>query len=99
MNMDWVIEANSISADLLRPDLNIYIDISPEVSMNRITKGRSQTELYETLDNLKNVREKYLEAFERLQSSEHIFMTAGNRNSEAIAVDIWQKVNSLAGTY
>src|SRR5687768_16155904 len=52
MSMDWVIEANSLSADLLRPDLNIYIDISPEVSMKRLNNGRSSTELYETTEKI-----------------------------------------------
>lgn len=97
ISMDWVIEANSLSADLLRPDVNIYIDISPEVSMMRINKGRSSTELYETLDNLKNVRDKYLEAFEKLGSEEKIFTTDGNRAPELVAADIWKEISSIAG--
>ena len=95
MSLDWVIEANSLSADLLRPDLNIYIDISPEISMERLTKGRSSIELYETSENLRKVREKYLEAFEQLKLKEHIFVTDGNRSAEAIASDIWQKISHL----
>ena len=39
MSMEWVIAANAQSAGLLRPDLNIYIDIHPEVSMSRLTKA------------------------------------------------------------
>src|ERR1700710_1612537 len=58
MDLNWVIEANSLSAQLLRPDLNIYIDISPEISIERINKGRTSVELYETVGNLKNVRAK-----------------------------------------
>lgn len=95
MSMDWVIEANSLSADLLRPDLTIYIDISPEESMSRIKKGRNSTELYETLDNLRNVRAKYLEAFGLLKSKEHVFITDGNRVSENIANDIWDAVSHV----
>ena len=66
MDIDWVINANSLSADLLRPDLNIYIDISPEESMKRLNKGRATIELYESIENLKKVKEKYFEAFELL---------------------------------
>ncbi len=40
MPMDWVIAANSICAGILRPDLNIYINVSPEVSMQRINANR-----------------------------------------------------------
>ncbi|WP_118972978.1 dTMP kinase [Taibaiella koreensis] len=97
MSMDWVIAANALCADLLRPDLNIYIDMPPEASMERISKGRNSTELYETLDNLKQVRDKYLEAFGKEKDREKIFITDGNRPAEAVAEDVLAAVNHLAG--
>lgn len=96
MPLDWVIEANSLSAELLRPDLNIYIDISPDISMERLTNGRSSIELYETKGNLKNVREKYLEAIELLKSKENFFITDGNRKVDSIASDIWDEVSKYS---
>lgn len=96
MPLDWVIEANSLSADLLRPDLNIYIDISPDISMKRLANGRSLIELYETKENLKNVRDKYIEAIELLKSKENIFITDGNRKAESIATDIWDEVSNIS---
>jgi len=93
MSLDWVIEANSLSAKLLRPDLNIYIDVSPDISITRIRNGRSSTELYETRENLQQVRDKYMEAFEKLKLEEAIFITDGNRTAELIAKDIWQEVS------
>lgn len=96
MSLDWVIEANSLSADLLRPDLNIYIDISADVSMMRLTNGRSSMELYETIENLRNVRDKYLEAIEQLKFKENIFMIDGNRSPELIAADIWNEISHIA---
>ena len=98
MSLDWVIEANSLSADLLRPDLNIYIDISPDISMKRLTSGRSSIELYETTENLRNVRDKYLEAIEQLKFKENIFITDGNRSAESIASDIWNEVSHISIT-
>jgi len=96
MPLDWVIEANSLGAGLLRPDLNIYIDISPDISMRRLTNGRSSIELYETKENLRNVRDKYLEAFEQLKFKENIFITDGNRSAELIASDIWNEVAQIS---
>ncbi|HMK27033.1 MAG TPA: dTMP kinase, partial [Chitinophagaceae bacterium] len=93
MSLDWVIEANSLSADLLRPDLNIYIDVSPDISITRINSGRSSTELYETKENLQQVRDKYMEAFDKLRPEEAIFITDGNRPAELIAKDIWQEIS------
>ncbi len=94
--LDWVIEANSLSAELIRPDINIYIDIAPEISMKRLNKGRTSLELYETAENLKNVRDIYFKSFELLKSQENIFITDGNRSSEIIALDVWTEVSKLA---
>ncbi|MFI5185960.1 MAG: dTMP kinase [Chitinophagales bacterium] len=96
MAMDWVIQANSLSADLLRPDLNVYIDISPDLSMKRLNKGRNTIELYESIENLKKVREKYFEAFELFEGKENVFITDGNRSRQEIANDIWQEVSRIA---
>jgi len=96
MPMDWVIAANSLSAGLLRPDVNIYIDIAPEISIARLSKGRSSMELYETLENLIKVRNKYFQVFEQLKSEEKIFITDGNRLPELIAEDIWNEILKLA---
>jgi dTMP kinase len=93
MSMDWVIGANSLSVGLLRPDLNIYIDILPDIAITRIHNGRSSTQLYETKENLQQVRDKYFEAFEKLRLEEAIFVTDGNRSAELIAKDIWQEIS------
>jgi dTMP kinase len=95
MPLDWVIEANRLSAELLRPDLNIYIDISPEIGMKRLTNQRNSIELYENLEFLDSVREKYLESIKHLNNIENVFVTSGNREEAEIAQDIWQEVSQL----
>jgi dTMP kinase len=98
MDINWVIHANSLSADLLRPDLNIYIDISPEESMKRLNKGRDSIELYESTENLKKVKEKYFEAFEKLGDQEKISIIGGERPEKEISNDIWKEVSKLVGS-
>ncbi len=95
MPLDWVIQANALSAELLRPDLNIFIDISVEESMKRISKGRDSIELYETKENLANVKKIYLKAFEKLKQVEKICTINGERNEEEIALEVWENVLKL----
>ncbi|MEM9275316.1 MAG: dTMP kinase [Cyanobacteria bacterium P01_F01_bin.143] len=45
------------------PDLAIYLDIPPEVSLSRI-KNRSLKEIYETKDKLSKVRKNYQKIFD-----------------------------------
>ncbi|MBR6380610.1 MAG: dTMP kinase [Lachnospiraceae bacterium] len=93
--MDWVIECNREAADLLRPDLTVFIDVSPETAMARITAGRDSTELFETKERLSLVREKYLEAFARLSGEEKVLVVDGNRPPEEISAEICAAVGSL----
>jgi len=97
VDLDWVIQANSLSAGLLRPDLNVYIDITAAQSIERITKGREKIELYETLENLKNVRDKYFRVMDLLKEEEKIFITDGNRLPETISGDIWAEIVKRIG--
>ena len=94
-DMEWVIACNKMCADILRPDVNIFIDVAPEESMRRITANREMPELYETLDNLKNVRAKYMQAFELLKSEENIRIVDGNGTVAAIANEINNAVSIL----
>lgn len=91
MDMDWVINANAMSAEILRPDINIFIDVPPETSINRLNSNRTTIELYETLENLHNVRKKYFEAFDKLKHEENISIINGDRSLEAISDDIWNE--------
>jgi len=89
MDMDWVIQCNSMCAQILRPDVTIFADVPPEVCMQRISANRQSTELYETLENLQNVRAKYMEAFDKLQGEERVVIVNGDQPVERTADDIW----------
>lgn len=95
MDMEWVIQANAMSTGILRPDINIFIDVPPETCMQRISENRSIMDLYETLDNLTAVRDKYFEAFQRLKNEEHVVIINGNRPAEAIAADVLKEVEAV----
>jgi dTMP kinase len=91
-DMDWVIQSNAMSASLLRPHVNIFIDVPPEVSMERMSASRESMEMYETLDNLKKVRNKYFEAFERIGNAERVVILNGEDDPKRISESIWETV-------
>jgi dTMP kinase len=95
MDMDWVIDANSLCADILRPHLTIYIDMDPAVSMQRLAANRQHIEMYETLDNLKQVKAKYEEAFEKQKGKENVVRVNGNRPANEVTEDILRIVSDL----
>ena len=94
MPMDWVIQANAQSKELLQPTITIFIDVNPDNAVERIAKNRFHQELFEKKSRLIKVREKYLEAFEKLKDEENIVIIDGDRSQEEIAEEIWDKVKS-----
>lgn len=92
MPMDWVIKANEQSSGILRPTVTIFIDVSPDVAVERIAKNRYHQELFERKSRLTSVRSKYMEAFEKLKNVENVIIVDGNRSPEEVADDIWDKV-------
>ena len=89
MDMDWVIEANTLAANRLRPDVTLFLDISSEESYARITANRDTVELFEEKERLEATRKKYLEAFEKQKQKEKIITIDASRSVEAIAEEIW----------
>ena len=85
---DWVIMANRMAKEVLKPDATIFIDISADEAMERITKNRESTELYETKERLESVRNGYFSAFDLMKDEERIFVVDGSQSIEIIAKEI-----------
>lgn len=92
MPMEWVIQANEPCRRILQPAVTLFIDVDPDTAIKRIAQNRAHQELFEKKSRLIKVREKYLEAFEKLKDIEKVIVVNGNRSPEIIAEDIWNKV-------
>lgn len=98
VDMDWVITCNAMCARILRPHLNIFVDVPPEACMQRIIANRESAELYETTEILNKVRQNYMAAFERLKDEEQIAIVDGNDTISAVADSIYKRVEPLLPT-
>lgn len=92
MPMEWVIEANSQSAEILRPSVTVFIDVSPDNALKRLSETRFHPELFETRERLISVREKYFEAFEKLKNVENIVIVDGEKDEHILENEIWEKI-------
>lgn len=93
--MDWVIQANALSSGILRPKVNIFLDVDVDDALERITNNRHQTELFEEKTRLIQVRERYMEAFERLQDTENVVIVDGGQPPEDVAEKVWEIVQEV----
>ncbi len=95
MPLDWVIQANSLAASLLKPDLHIYLDLSPAKALERIRKGREDRELYETMDNLSRVHALYAQLIQDLAGSENIACFNADQQPEILRQNIVDVLDNL----
>ena len=74
---DWVRRMNLDCPEIRRPDLCIFLDLTPEQSMERIRRGRATQEIYETQERLEAVRERFLQVITALRGRDRIDIGIG----------------------
>ncbi len=93
--MDWIIRAHEPVSALLRPDLTVFIDVDPEITMARIEQNRMTKERFEEIGRQIETRKRYFEAFEKLKNEEYVLVIDGNRSADEVARDIWEQTGDL----
>ncbi len=89
--MDWLINANKICADLLRPDIVFFLDISVEESLKRLGNSRQFQDLFETKEKITQVSENYKEAIRREGKKDNVVIIDGHKNIPEIIDEVWNK--------
>lgn len=95
MDMEWVIQANALNAGILRPDATLFIDVDPDICFERIRANRDSFDMYEKIDILKQVRDHYFQAFEKLKDQETVIIIDGNEPQDRVEENIWHQIQPL----
>ena len=85
---DWVKAMNLRCPEIRKPDLCIYVDLLPEQSLERISKGRNSVEIYENIETLTKVRQQFLSVIRDLGEEDNVCIVDGYRTVEEVAEDI-----------
>lgn len=87
----WVRDMNLNCPEIRRPDACIFLDLTPEQSMERIGKGRVTLEIYENADRLARVRDQFFRVFDSLRDDRICIVNAA-RSVEEIHEEIYRLV-------
>lgn len=68
LGYDTVAALNLDNNNIRTPDLCIFLDLTPERSLERINSRGETAEIYENYDYLKKTREMFFEVFEKLRA-------------------------------
>ena len=92
----WVKGMNLSCPEIRKPDLCIYLDLTPAQSLERIRAGRESLEIYENEETLGRVRTAFLRVFEDLKDTDRIAVVDAYRTPEDIAAEIRGLVDALS---
>ena len=76
------------------PDLTIIIDVEPEIALERITKDRVKENSFEALENLRKVRNLFLEIV-NYDIDGNFLLIDGSKTLEEIAEEIHLNIQEL----
>ena len=81
-----------INSKFRKPDLTFIIDCSPETCMDRISKERFHSEIFEEKGKLEKARKNYLSLKEYFPN---VYVIDGNRSREEVFEDIRKIVDKI----
>ena len=91
----WIAALNREAKMTLRADLTLFLDLDPEISMQRIAARDAHGELFETLDKLTHVRESFQQAFAYFGEGERIHTIDAGQNIAAVTEAIITAVEEV----
>ncbi len=94
--LEWVISLNEVARREMRPDLTVYIELSPEEGMRRLAR-RGRTERYESFERQAAVHDRYLALFERFRDTERIAIVKSDADKDVTQAAIRRAVAPLFG--
>lgn len=97
--IEHTILMNRYTMETLRPDLTIYIDLDPNLALERLTKDRDNVSVYETSEKLNKIYKAYDMAINMLKDEfdDNIVIINGNQSPENVHQDIFDCVRVELG--
>lgn len=84
-DFEWVADMNLNCPEIRTPDCCIFLDLTPEQSLGRISAGRVSREIYEEESRLQAVRDKFYHVFDLLKTRDTIRIIDASGSVDEVA--------------
>ncbi len=91
---EWVKNMNCNCPEIRKPDMCIFIDVSPKVAIERINKDRASKEIFETKEKLTKIRNTFINVFSDLKDDNIVFVN-GDRSLTEVSEEIYANVSKI----
>ncbi len=85
-DFSWVRDMNLHCPEIRKPDICVFLDLEPKVSLARINSRSLSAEIYETEEILAAVRAQFYAAFEALGDRVAVIDAAGDIDTVALKI-------------
>ena len=89
-DFDWVAGMNLNCPEIRRPDCCVFLDLTPQQSLARISAGRVSREIYEEEGRLQAVRDKFYHVFDLLRDRDNIRIIDASGSVEQVACAVYE---------
>ena len=94
-DFEWVAGMNLNCPEIRRPDCCIFLDLTPEQSLARISAGRVSREIYEEESRLQAVRDKFYHVFDLLRDRDTVRVIDASGTVEEVAARVAAAVEEV----
>ena len=94
-DFEWVAGMNLNCPEIRRPDCCIFLDLTPEQSLARISAGRVSREIYEEESLLQAVRDKFYHVFDLLRERDTIRIIDASGSVDEVAARVSAAVEEV----
>lgn len=91
----WVAQMNLNCPDILTPDACVFLDLSVEKCIERMTSERLTAEIFETEETIRRVKRRFADTFRMVNSRENIYIVNADRPKEAVSAEIYDIVKGI----
>lgn len=96
LGFDTVAALNLDNPNIRKPDICIFLDLTPEKSLRRIGDRGGKVEIYENLDYLTRTRKTFFEVFDKLRDrGENISVINADGSVDDVAALIFDAVSAI----
>ena len=95
VSLNWLIAANSLCKSFLKADITFYLNIDPEISLQRLKDSREKLDIFENKEKQIKTHEEFLNAFEITNEGENIIILDGSLSEKEIHEEIWRNVMEM----
>lgn len=94
-DIGWVAHMNLDCPDICHPDACIFLDLSVEKCIERMSSERLTSEIYETEEIIRRVKRRFADTFRMCNEEENIFIVNADRPKETVSAEIYSIVKGI----